>query len=466
MKINLRHRIFILAFAALGASAVRVMSAPDSTVLPNAADIYRRAFELLPKLTPDEERLLRGQASPADPEAVSRKLAPALERYRTAARMERCDWGVNLEKQKLSFQGLLPHLGPLNTLAGVAAWEAERVKTSDPAVFVALHEDAMRSAAHAGDGWPLVSGLIESAMRIRSLDALGGNLAALPPELLARLGAQLDAIPPCVEFHKAMLAEKVFGIDWFINRLVQVESGELAAEEARAGSPSFAANLRMSAMVDGAPFGLQIGMEESDGTTFWVALGQRKRDIELISADVQQGWAIVVKDGQAARIFLQEKRVEPIRLQLITNELHRLLSEKDAVKIIAAVGTNSTRLVEQLMEASDLLNAIAIPPARPVRDPGEWGKAIAGDMTNRNVIAAMYFPFAGAARACIDAAQAKEQMLRVAIDVLRKDPGVVERSRDPWGDGAFVYQKTTNGFELVSQLRRDGKPVTLNVKRR
>ena len=462
MKARLVRALSIMAAVVVGAAAGRAAGNASTSSPPNAADTYRRAFELMPKLTPEEEHLLAGQTSSANPAELSARLAPAMDLYRSAARMEHCDWGVNLEKQTMTFQGLLPHLGPLNTLSSIAEWEADRVKAADPAAFVAWHEDALRTAVHAGEGWPLVSGLFEAAMRQRSLEAIGTNLALLPPAVLAQLQARLDAIPPGVDFQQAMQAEKAFGIDWFINRLVEVQRGQQAADEA----VNFAANLRMSAMVEGGPAGLEVGLEESDGNNFWVALGQRKRGVELVSADLQHGRAILLKNGQAALVFLQEKRIEPIHLKLMTNELYRVLGDRDARTVIAGVGTNSTRLVEQLMEASDILNAAAAPTAQPVRDPDAWGKAIAGEVTNRNVIAAMYFPFAGAARACIDSAGAKEKMLQVALDVLHHGPAAAARSRDPWGEGAFAYRETTNGFELASQLLRDGKPVVLSVPRR
>ncbi len=439
--------------------AVRAQEPVSVAVTTNAADIYRRAFAAMPELSKDEEKLMQGQASPADPAALSEKLAPALELYRTAARMPQCSWGVSMEKQTMTFQAMLPHLQPLNTLAGAAAWEGERVRNNDPAAFVAWHEDALRSASHAGDGWPLVSGLIEAAMRHRSLDALSTNLAALPPDLLAGLQARLDAIPPCVDFHHAMEAEKAFGIDWFIRRLVDVEHGQKTSD----ATANFAANLRMSAMVEGGTSGFSIGLEEAGGESFWIALGQRRRGIELVSADMQRGRAILLKDGQAALVFLQEKRVEPIRLSLMTNELVRVLGEKDARTVMEGVGTNSTRLVEQLMEASDILAATASRDGPKVVDAVAWAQAIAGEVTNRNVIAAMYFPFAGHARAVIDSAGARERMMRTALDVMQKGPAAASRSRDPWGDGAFEYRRTTNGFELVSHLVRDKKPVTLAV---
>ena len=429
---------------------------------PNAAEVYRRAFAALPKLSDAEQKLLQGDPSGAGAAAVSAKLAPALALYRQAANLPRCDWGIDLEKQDISFKSLLPHMAPLDQLSKVAAWEAERVKGSDPAAFVALHEDALRSAAHAGEGWPLISGLFDAAIRQRSLDALSANLAALSPEQLAKLDAQLNAIPPCVDFRSAMLAEKAFGIDWFMKHLVAVSH----EQQAGAARTNFPANLRMCAMAAGGPIGLKIGLEENGGDNFWLGLGQCKRGITLISADIRRGEAILFKDGQAALVLLQEKRIEPINVKLMRDELFRLLGDRDAQKVVAGVGTNSAQLVQQLMGASDLLGAIAEAGATPVKDPAAWGKEVAAQVTNQNAIAALYFPIAGGTRAVMDSTHAKELMMRVAMDVMREGPAAAARSRDPWGEGApFVCRPTADGFELVSQLQRDGQSVALRLPR-
>ena len=260
-----------------------------------------------------------------------------------------------------------------------------------------------------------------------------------------------------------MLAEKAFGIDWFMRHMIEVQHNQ----QATAATTNFAANLRMNAMASGGPIGLKIGLEENGGDNFWLGLGQRKHGIELVSADMKHGEAILFKDGQAALILLQEKHIEPINVKLIRDELFRLLGDKDAQKIIAGSGTNSTQLVQQLMEASDVMGAIADAGATPVKDPIAWGKAIAAQVTNQNVIAGMYFPITGGIRASIDAVHAKGLMLQTAMDVMRNGPAAVARSHDPWGEGApFTYRPTPNGYEIVSQLQPDGKPVTLQIPRR
>ena len=436
------------------AAACRAAEVP-----PNAADVYRRAFEVLPKLSDAESQLLRGQASDVNEAALSRKLAPALELYRQAAHMENCDWGFDL--QKTGPATALPHIGPLMNLSRAASWEAERVKTSDPAAFVAWHEDVLRSSAHAGEGAVLIAGLVEASMRTRSLAALSTNLAALPPELLAKIGAQLAALPPQQAFQKIMQGEKVFCIDWFIRRLFE----KVREHQDAAAATNFAARLRMSAMVAGGPIGLKIGLEEDGGDNFWLGLGQRRRGIELVSADLKRGEAILLKNGQAALVLLQERRIEPINLKLINDELTAMLGKDEAGKMLQGVGSNSLQLVRQLMETSDLMGAIATASATPVKDPEAWGKAIEAEaQTHSNVFATLLMPAVGMARARMDAVRAQELMLRVAVDVLREGPAAAARSRDPWGDGApFTCRQTPDGIEFVSQLQSKGANVTLRI---
>ncbi len=449
--------VHILLVVLLLATAGRAGAAP------NAAEVYRRAFAALPKLSAADQKLLQDQPTGPEAAALSRRLAPALALYRQAANLPKCDWGIDLNKQDISFKSLLPHMGPMDQLSKVAAWEAERVKKNDPAAFVALHEDTIRSAAHAGEGWPLISGLFDAAIRQRSLEALAGNLGALSPDQLAQLGARLAALPPGVDFQRAMLAEKSFGIDWFMNHVVAVSRDA----QTGAAATNFALNLRMSAMASGGPVGLKIGLEERNGDNFWLGLGQRKHGIELVSADLRRGEAILLKDGQAALVLLQERRIEPINIKLMNNELLRLLGERDAQRVAAVVGTNSTRLVHEMMEASELLGALAATGATPVKNLDAWGKAVTAQVTNQNAIAGLYFPILPGTRGTMDSARAQEQMLHVALDVMRAGPAAAARSRDPWGEGApFACRETADGFELVSQLQRDGKPVTLRIPRK
>ena len=429
--------------------------------LPNAADVYRRAFEAMPKLTDAENKLLRGEASDANAAELSSKLAPALANYRQAARMENCDWGFDLEQTGPDTR--LPHLSSLRQLSRAAVWEADRVKSSDPAAFVAWQEDLLRASTHAGQGDALICGLVEASIRQTALNAICTNLTRLPPELLAKLGEDLHALPQMHSFQNIMLAEKAFGVDWLMRRLFELQHEQLAA----AAATNFAATLRLSAVVSGGPLGLKIGLEDLSGDNFWLGLGQRRHGIELVSADIREGRAVLFKGNQTAVVHLQDKSIEPINIKLINDNLLKLLGGEASKELLAGVGSNSTQLVRQMLEAADMMTAIAASAGTPVKDPEAWGKNIEAATTNNNVFARLLLPAVGRARARLDAVHAQELMLQVAVDVAREGPAAAARSRDPWGDGApFLCCETATGYEIVSQLQRDGKPVTLAIPRR
>jgi hypothetical protein len=61
--------------------------------------------------------------------------------------------------------------------------------------------------------------------------------------------------------------------------------------------------------------------------------------------------------------------------------------------------------------------------------------------------------------------QARVALLLAAIAVAEGGPERLKDIDDPFGDGPFEYQKLDNGFELKSQLKFEGQPVTLRVGR-
>jgi len=57
--------------------------------------------------------------------------------------------------------------------------------------------------------------------------------------------------------------------------------------------------------------------------------------------------------------------------------------------------------------------------------------------------------------------QVQLAMLRCGVAVLNEGEAAVARSKDPYGQGPFHYEKTPTGFRLSSQLERNNKPVVL-----
>ena len=61
--------------------------------------------------------------------------------------------------------------------------------------------------------------------------------------------------------------------------------------------------------------------------------------------------------------------------------------------------------------------------------------------------------------------EAREAMLRTAVDVVLNGPDAAKRSHDPFGDGPFEYRRLPSGFELRSRLRTRAGPAKLIVGR-
>jgi hypothetical protein len=62
-----------------------------------------------------------------------------------------------------------------------------------------------------------------------------------------------------------------------------------------------------------------------------------------------------------------------------------------------------------------------------------------------------------------DRTRARWALFDAAIKVVGDGPDAVAKTRDPFGDGPFVYHKTEGGFELQSQLKSLGKAVSVMV---
>jgi len=67
------------------------------------------------------------------------------------------------------------------------------------------------------------------------------------------------------------------------------------------------------------------------------------------------------------------------------------------------------------------------------------------------------------ARVPMAVVEAKGAMLRCAINNLTQGEAAVAKSKDPFGDGPFGYNKTATGFELTSQLKQRDQAVKLIV---
>jgi tetratricopeptide (TPR) repeat protein len=192
----MRHlsALIVLAIAALAAAT------PPP---PDAATLYREAFAWWSAAIAGESAVLSSAEQIAivepvvgAPTAAQRsayaKLAPYLDRIRTASALPDCAWGIDTSA---GFSTLLPHLSQLRTAARSLRFDAEmRVASGDVDGAIGSLSSLAGIAQHSrGEGF-LVSSLVSGAVAMvqeRGIDQLLGSTLVTPADaerLLASLG--------------------------------------------------------------------------------------------------------------------------------------------------------------------------------------------------------------------------------------------------------------------------------------
>jgi len=177
----------------------------------NAAVHYRQAFELLPKLSQEQEKLLREASSaPIDKatEKVLRKAEPALKMLRQGAQMAHCDWG--LPKGAEDLKALTPapsdameltkaFVLPLNDARSLvrlaclqARYSAQQGREQEAVDNLAA---ALTLGRQLGSTGAIVSFIVQVAIESLVVDTAARVLPNLGPEALTQLGKRIDAAP-------------------------------------------------------------------------------------------------------------------------------------------------------------------------------------------------------------------------------------------------------------------------------
>lgn len=97
--------------------------------------------------------------------------------------------------------------------------------------------------------------------------------------------------------------------------------------------------------------------------------------------------------------------------------------------------------------------------------PAEFAKVVDAELAKvkLNPFAQTLAPSFKRTREFLAVVEAQRGMLETAITVLEKGKDEVTRSKDPFGEGPFVYRESAKGFELECGLSLKDKPVALRV---
>jgi hypothetical protein len=189
----------------------------------NAALQYWQAFSQMPTLDKDQEKLL-DEWSKVPLDAESLKVISASQNslmyLRRAAKVERCDWGLDYND---GVSLLLPHLAKARTLAQLAALHARH--EFEQGHWDAGRQDAiamMALARHVGGEPLMISNLVGYMIEDMTIDLV----APYVPDFKApyrQAVATFESLPPRATLGRTIGTEKEFMAKWMIRKLREAE---------------------------------------------------------------------------------------------------------------------------------------------------------------------------------------------------------------------------------------------------
>lgn len=300
-------------------------------------------------------------------------LLPQLAGLAAAGEATYCNWGTRLEDGPAA---LLPYVGPARNGSRAALWAADYA-LSNNLPGVADHAlAALRLSRNAGEDQILISYLVQMAGETPALTFLARHLDRLEPGQVDRLAAEMDRLPPGATLVDAARMEKAMFVDHLLNAVLKamreadtnvfdVVPAAFAAggtNTAADGDSWLAKNLRLASVVESG-LRLWIGFETPQGDSFTVARGRPSHGIELLSADVARGEALIARGTDTALVKLQSREIAPIRLRFrsaaspskpagVVGELLEALSSDAPPEVRAALSTPEG-LLAALQKTSD-----------------------------------------------------------------------------------------------------------------
>ncbi len=231
--VNLMAFLLLLPAALLPAGPAAAQ-APDtrSDLGANAAMKYWQAFALLPSLDEDQAKLLENwKEVPIYDESGAMKLIDASRMSRIylhrGARMQRCDWSLDVEDGP----GLaMPHCPRAMTLARLALlharYEFEQGRWKEGWDDVT---DVLHLGRHVGINPQLIVRWVGYRIETFAIEAAAPYLPDLKPIIPEAATTVLDTLPAVPTLQQMVLEEKQTGLEWTIREM-------RAAEQHKAGS--------------------------------------------------------------------------------------------------------------------------------------------------------------------------------------------------------------------------------------
>ena len=220
----MRHSYFGALFVSvtLLAPSPATAQAPDAKpdLGANAAMKYWKAFGLLPTLDKDQQKLLEDcNKVPLDAAALKLIDNSSMSRLylHRGAKLQRCDWGLELDD---GLRLVLPHIPKAATLARLAVLNARH--EFDKGHGKAGWEDVMAVltlARHFEQDRLMIIQMLGYRIEETALEAVAPYLPKLKQALPKSAAKLLDALPARPTLAQMLLAEKQVGPVWLIQEL-------------------------------------------------------------------------------------------------------------------------------------------------------------------------------------------------------------------------------------------------------
>ncbi len=205
------------------------MNQPTGTNPMNAADLYHRAFDLLPEKDSKVLSALREDQIRTDNSAllsIMDRAAPALEHMHSATKLADCDWNVSfsetgfMEAMKVHSKArLLAVLA--NTRARLALLQGRLGDALDDQVAM------LALARHVGQGRLYISLLVQFPIEGMAIASAAPTLPRQDRTALEKAITRIDSMPESVTMSDVTRAEKVYFLDANRAGAMQVSPADL-----------------------------------------------------------------------------------------------------------------------------------------------------------------------------------------------------------------------------------------------
>src|SRR5262245_2834634 len=200
-------RLMLVSLAILLLVVSGWFAAPGTGDDQNAATYYRKAFALLPAMSPSEQAvLIDALAAPLDETALGilRRSAPALQEWRRGTLLPRCDWNRDWQKEQAFPDAVAQdQVARLSCLRARSCFEQGRGReaTSDLLARIVM-------ARHIGRNGPAFEIILQFAFEGRAVLVAGAYLPRQDADTVRDLAAQLNRLPEPGNLREAMRHEK------------------------------------------------------------------------------------------------------------------------------------------------------------------------------------------------------------------------------------------------------------------